>query len=398
MRKIKTQVVLAATTEEQAADTDNEIDTWHEIKFNNENRRILMSIKTKPFIILAGTSGTGKSRLARMIAYKCCTDQLKHENGSPDNFLMLRVKPDWKDPSELIGYRIKVGEKVLYFITEFLLFLVKAWHYTDIPFILCLDEMNLSSVEHYFADFLSIIESRQFFGASVISDPFLSRNDIALHTNGDDTFWERLGIESDDALKQKFIADGITIPPNLIVIGTINNDDRAEYINKRVFDRAITIIMNGMDVRRSLDVDSTDLTYPVQYLPSEYLIGKISEGSQAYRHDNELGDKVITVLEDLSDIVLGTSLQFAYRVRNEILIYCYYNSQLKNKPPNWLEICLDEMILTKVLTKFSGKLIDNEVMFNQLIEFAIKYPRSQRKVMEIKNRYNVDRSYASFLE
>ncbi len=109
--------------------------------------------------MLAGISGTGKSRLARTVAFKSCA--LKElQQDKPGNYLIVQVKPNWHDSTELLGYESRITGKPEYILTPFIRFLVKAWKYPEIPFILCLDEMNLAPVEQYFAEYLSAIESR----------------------------------------------------------------------------------------------------------------------------------------------------------------------------------------------------------------------------------------------
>ena len=125
--------------------------------------RTLVSIKTKPFIILAGLSGTGKSRLVRTLAYQfnnIAADKTVGKN-PPTNFQLVKVKPNWHDSSELLGYESRISGKDRYVVTDFIRFIVKAWQHPNTPFFLCLDEMNLAPVEQYFAEYLSAIETRR---------------------------------------------------------------------------------------------------------------------------------------------------------------------------------------------------------------------------------------------
>lgn len=97
-------------------------------KENNQyDMNILTAIKTKPFILLAGISGTGKSRLVRTLAYKTCSkEELRNDPKKPGNFELIPVRPNWHDSSELMGYVSRInGEK--YITTSFLKFIAKAW-------------------------------------------------------------------------------------------------------------------------------------------------------------------------------------------------------------------------------------------------------------------------------
>ena len=139
----------------------------------------LAAIRTKPFILLAGISGTGKSRIVRQLARGCCpekdggaNDHPLRDEQKPGNFELIPVRPNWHDSTELMGYVTRITEtgKPKYVLTPFVRFLVKAWLHKDVPFFLCLDEMNLAPVEQYFAEYLSKIESRKLSGGDIVTD------------------------------------------------------------------------------------------------------------------------------------------------------------------------------------------------------------------------------------
>ena len=139
---------------------------------------ILAAIRTKPFILLAGISGTGKSRIVRQLARGCCPEKkdgqphpLRDEQ-KPGNYELIPVRPNWHDSTELMGYvtRITGTNTPKYVLTPFVKFLVKAWLHKDVPFFLCLDEMNLAPVEQYFAEYLSKIETRKLSGGDIVTD------------------------------------------------------------------------------------------------------------------------------------------------------------------------------------------------------------------------------------
>ncbi len=147
------------------------------ISFEHPYRRELCAIKTKPFIIVAGISGTGKSRLVRTLAYKTCFLKNLQNDNRPGNFELIKVKPNWHDTSELIGYVSRINGPS-YVVPSFLKFIIKAWRYPQIPFFVCLDEMNLAPVEQYFAEYLSLIETRQLRNGQVYSDALLRGEDF----------------------------------------------------------------------------------------------------------------------------------------------------------------------------------------------------------------------------
>ena len=135
----------------------------------------LSALRAKPFMLLAGISGTGKSRIVRKLAQATVTEELQRAEGyigddfandrwklhSPANFELIQVKPNWHSSMDVVGYLSNIPSPH-YVFTPFIEFVAKAWRHQDVPFFLCLDEMNLAPVEEYFAEFLSAIESRSF--------------------------------------------------------------------------------------------------------------------------------------------------------------------------------------------------------------------------------------------
>ncbi|MCQ2290231.1 MAG: NgoFVII family restriction endonuclease [Muribaculaceae bacterium] len=171
-------------------------------KSNSDYRRYIAAIKSKPFLLLAGISGTGKSRIVRELARACWeVGSKEYEDHKPRNFEMVQVKPNWHDSSELIGYVSRIdGEKFV--AGDFLKFVAKAWEEPGVPYFLCLDEMNLAPVEQYFAEYLSVVESRKNKDGVVVTDPLLKKSK-------DD--WYRVltsELTEDDELRTQFLNDG----------------------------------------------------------------------------------------------------------------------------------------------------------------------------------------------
>jgi hypothetical protein len=127
-------------------------------------RFYLTAIRTKPFILLAGISGTGKSRIVRKLAQATddidtfMNDEDRWKCSRPTNFELIQVKPNWHNSMDVVGFQSNIPIPH-YEFTPFVDFVVKAWCHENTPFFLCLDEMNLAPVEEYFAEFLSAIES-----------------------------------------------------------------------------------------------------------------------------------------------------------------------------------------------------------------------------------------------
>jgi len=307
---------------------------------------ILNAIKTKPFILLAGISGTGKSRLVRTLAFQTCSkEDLRTDPKKPGNFELIPVRPNWHDSTELMGYISRInGEK--YITTSFLKFIAKAWRNPDTPFFLCLDEMNLAPVEQYFAEYLSIIETRQVKEDTVVTDYLISRSGF----ENKDLYQELLrDLSLDD---QPQFAGGIGIPANLVVIGTVNMDETTHSFSRKVLDRAMTFELNDVDLLTGLDNSSNDWDYPSSFIELNSVTGNYTAGNEVVNLYPE-SKRVIEFLQNINKQLEGTPFKIAYRVRDEFLIYCYYASLNKAKS-NWLNKALDEMTSMKILSRIEG--------------------------------------------
>lgn len=356
-------------------------------KPNTHNEmNILTAIKTKPFILLAGISGTGKSRLVRTLAYKTCNkEDLRNDKKKPGNFELIPVRPNWHDSSELMGYVSRInGEK--YIITSFLKFIAKAWKHLDIPFFLCLDEMNLAPVEQYFAEYLSIIETRQVQNGQIVTDVLISK---ASFENPELYTKLLLGLD----LEQEEFPDGISIPSNLVVIGTVNMDETTHSFSRKVLDRAMTFEMNNVDLNAGLDLAQNDWSYPLTYISSNQVLGEYTAGAEVVNEFNESRD-VIEFLIKINTELEGTPFKIAYRVRDEFLIYCYYASL--NPIENWLANALDEMTSMKILSRIEGDETKTGSVLNNLQRIlTVDYKKSNAKIKEMEARLQSN-GYTSF--
>ena len=169
----------------------------------------------------------------------------------PRNFEMVQVKPNWHDSSELIGYVSRINGTPEYVVGDFLKFVARAWEnwMSDDrkPYFMCLDEMNLAPVEQYFAEYLILAESRKVGDDGyAVSDPIVKRD-----AEGMDSLLKKLAWEKQN-LNDMFERDGICLPPNLIVVGTVNMDETTFSFSRKVLDRAMTIEMNEVDLRGGL--------------------------------------------------------------------------------------------------------------------------------------------------
>ena len=338
-------------------------------------RPYITAIKSKPFLLLAGISGTGKSRIVRELARACWeegTDEYKAQK--PKNFQMVQVKPNWHDSSDLIGYVSRVSGKAEYVAGEFLKFIAKAWEDTETPYFLCLDEMNLAPVEQYFAEYLSVIESRKSHeDGTVTTDPILEKADEEWYFN------LTASLTSDEDIRKQFNEEGISIPQNLIVVGTVNMDETTFSFSRKVLDRAMTIEMNEVDLHGGL----TKRHESIGKLSNAELVGSAVEGVDVYNDYTNVCDIALGYLQKVNDVLEGTPFKVAYRTRNEFLLYVVNNlPYCKDENGNDLERgyviarALDEITSMKVLsriegddTKVSDELLDN---LSKAIEDGLK--------------------------
>ena len=320
---------------------------------NNSYRPYITAIKSKPFLLLAGISGTGKSRIVRELARACWDEGTEEYNAQkPKNFQMVQVKPNWHDSSDLIGYISRVSGKAEYVAGDFLRFVAKAWEDKDTPYFLCLDEMNLAPVEQYFAEYLSVVESRKSHeDGTVTTDPILEKIDEEWYFN------LTASLTTDENVRKQFNESGISIPQNLIVVGTVNMDETTFSFSRKVLDRAMTIEMNDVDLHGGL----TERNEKIGKLGKAELIGNAVEGVDVYADNKEVCETVLTYLDTVNAVLNGTPFKVAYRTRNEFLLYVVNNLPY-NKDENDAELeqgyvvarALDEITSMKVLSRIEG--------------------------------------------
>jgi hypothetical protein len=318
-----------------------------------------LAVRTKPFVLLAGISGTGKSILARRFAEAC-------------GFLapLIAVRPDWSDPSELLGYRDLEGSFVP---GRLIRHLVAAAERTDRPYFVILDEMNLARVEHYFADLLSVMETRRVVGDRIVTDT------LDLDIGPDTNF--RCDAEFAVRLKNLLADRGLAVPPILCVIGTVNMDESTHPFSKKVLDRAMTLEFVTADLRAvpvrkeppaSLSVRSGDLDAPYLSL------------SQVYLGKEALFQPAIDLLVELNGILTQASMQVGYRTRDEVCLFLAHNAEQRLLDA---QDALDLALYHKVLPRLQGGEEVRELLkaVHQLLSRG-GLPRCVRKIDEMQQR------------
>lgn len=271
-----------------------------------------LSLKSKPFVILAGTSGTGKTKLVKLFA-----------EAIGANYKLVSVRPDWSDSSDLFGHVNLKNEFVPGAIIDYV---KRAELDSGNPYFLCLDEMNLARVEYYLSDFLSIIETRHRSGNGIVTDEIIL----------------------DKVAEKKY--GKVILPDNLYVIGTVNMDETTFPFSKKVLDRANTIEFSYVDLVPNFEEehDSIDpVSQKNDFLVTEYITLKTDIDGK----DRELIVKVCEELQDINMILQKANAHVGYRVRDEIVFYMLNNNnaELLN-----YEEAFDFEIMQKILPRIQG--------------------------------------------
>lgn len=385
---------------------DKEAPSQEEKNFVKSNTNKFSSyytaFRTKPFMLLAGISGTGKSRIVREFAFKSCPKELQDKDGTePGNYCMIEVKPNWHDSTELLGYWSNLNKR--YMFTKFAKFLVKAKMYPNVPFFVCLDEMNLAPVEQYFAEFLSVLETRKAIkdeeGNTIIKSGVLidkeyfrsigkvgkdeKEQGFATCKNDRDIYMKLFDIVDEEKMnaipenKETSLLDtGLTLPENVLVIGTVNMDDTTHQFSRKVIDRAMTIEMNG-GALTDIFSDKDDLAYRENPLSMDDLRAKYVSAKEVIKNctaitknedilkyiKGETENGLPQRLEEINKALYGTPFMVSYRVMNELTIYLavLLDKAEEDGQEISLEVCkqlantaIDKILLMKILPRVEG--------------------------------------------
>ncbi|MDP4145788.1 MAG: DUF3578 domain-containing protein [Bacillota bacterium] len=298
-----------------------------------------LSLKTKPFVILAGISGTGKSRLVKLFSEAI--------NGK---YFSISVKPDWNDNTELFGYKNINDEFIPGKLTEIIAEASKAEN-SNKPYFICLDEMNLARVEYYLSEYLSLIESRDFDEDKVIKTDMLFPKGY-------------LDVENEYS--------SLIIPDNVYIIGTVNMDDTTFAFSRKVLDRANTIEFSevnldildfNMEECHSVKVDNGLLKS--KFINIKHALAANKDYVQA------INEKIIAI----NNILGMGNKQFGYRVRDEIVFY-----MLENKINGLLdeEVAFDYQIMQKVLPTITG----SEIVIRDILIQLYNYCNPGQEIVE----------------
>ncbi len=338
-------------------------------------KRLAYSLMAKPFVILSGLAGSGKTQLALAFA-KCLSENIKEQ------VCTVSIGADWTNREPLLGYPNALN-KDEYVKPEsgVLQLLMRANEDPDKPYFLILDEMNLSVVERYFADFLSAMES----GEKI-------------------KLWDGNENEEDE---NKYVPAEIHLPKNVFIIGTINVDETTYMFSPKVLDRANVIEFKiAADEMEDYLGKKVNINLEQAYSAcADMAVDFVTKAKSQVEKDEKNKDVLLSFFKELKEV----NAEFGYRTVNEISRYLHFaDGDLED------DSAIDTAILQKLLPKLHGsakklkkvlepmwklclndgvtKVIDAE--FNAT---DFKYPESAEKIQRMYNAV-VDNGFTSFAE
>lgn len=418
--------------------TKTTIPTIEKSYLDDEEYSYIAAIKTKPFLILGGFSGTGKSQKVKELAFATCPCDgvLNVSETSPGNYLLVSVKPNWHDATDITGFRSSVNKN--YYVTDFMRFLVKAKQYEEqhVPFFVCLDEMNLAPVEEYFADFLSVIESRKrradgkivtdaIIPASVFNDTDYAADfnifmKMGLELTNPD--WKADDVSALDAeeLAQAFVRqdiveelkrDGLTIPSNVIIIGTVNMDDTTNSFSRKVIDRAMTFETIVGTFEEDYFENDVALNYVKNPRKGELFLSDEVRATQMLDEGRFTLTKkeqtaILDFINGINEDLEGSPFKISYRILNETILLYRSKKRIAEimeaeggfeegvEFDTDLNTIFDEILMQKVLPRIEG---DYEKCNKCLTKLSTRaadndWLKSSKKIEFMIKRFGTDKS------
>lgn len=341
-------------------------------------RRFVSSLTTKRFLVLTGLSGSGKTKVAEAFAGWICdypTSNLQSK--------VIAVGADWTSNENLLGYAdaLKENNYRLPIGGSLELFLRAADDPTK-PYFLILDEMNLSHVERYFADFLSAMES--------------ASGNISLHG-------------SSDALSAggTVVPSSIKLPDNVFIVGTVNVDETTYMFSPKVLDRA-----NVIEFRASADQMAAFLDNPAP-INLDSLTAKGTGFASSFVNrtredttlvgivDGENGEIATRLKNDLIEIfspLAEVGAEFGFRTAKEIARFVAIHRELSGDDWNYVD-ALDAQVVQKLMPKLHGSARKLDAVLKALHKFASEknLPLTKEKVERMQERLKRD-GFTSFAE
>lgn len=341
--------------------------------------RFIAALIAKPFVILTGLSGAGKTRLVQAFAQWLCETE--------DQFCLVSVGADWTNREPLLGFpnALEPGQ---YIKPEsgVVDLLISAETNSHTPYFLILDEMNLSHVERYFADFLSRMES---------GEP------IRLHNGAVGTVPAR-----------------VQVPANLFIVGTVNIDETTYMFSPKVLDRASVIEFSiSREEMQTFLKSGSKLNAGNLVAAGTTAAEAFVEMARNIVRESPVREQLSSELLALFEILKPAGAEFGYRSAAEIMRFAAVVNQLG---ANWaLQKVMDAALMQKLLPKIYGSrrklepvlkalgrrcLVNPDLLDDYLAgkkdlsgPQAVHYPAALEKIRRIY-RNLIDHGFASFAE
>lgn len=285
------------------------------LSYTKENiAEFLSGLASTRLLILEGMSGTGKTSLPKIF-----TEAIF------GNCNIVEVESSWKDKNELIGYYNEFSKK--FTPKKFTTSLYQASFQDDEITLIVLDEMNLSRIEYYFSDFLSLMEAEE------------DKREIKLLNtpikNGDNEY--------------KHLIDSTTlkVPRNIWFIGTANKDESTFEISDKVYDRASTMIFN----KRAPKVKSYTDPISQKFLKYSDLVNLFEDAKNQYQIDIES----LTVVKEAEKLLAPYNISFGNRILKQMEIYVSVYTAIFDGDENKTFEALESILLSKVVKKLEYK-------------------------------------------
>ena len=287
-----------------------------------EITNFFLCLQAKPFVILSGVSGTGKSRMPRLVC-----------EAIGAAYRLIPVKPNWTDNSDLMGYRNVIDGR---FVGGPLLDAIgAALNEPGRPHFVVLDEMNLAHVEHYLSDLLSLMETRRRDADNCVVTDTLPLGFAEGEGQGD----MRLGWH---------------LPWNLFLVGTVNVDETTHPFSRKVLDRAYAIDQDQVDLTSfGAWVRRAGEHVPPQGAGVLFLDRPLAVG-EVFADDPDFFRQIAEELAAVNVFLRPAGLHFAYRVRDEISLYMWAWRRHRLDGFMSRDEAFDFCLLQKVLPRCQG--------------------------------------------
>ena len=292
----------------------------------------ITAARTKPFVILAGISGTGKTKLPRLVA-----------EATGAHLRRIAVRPDWTDSSELLGYERLDGTFVP---GELLQIAREAIENPTQHFFALLDEMNVARVEYYLAEVLSHIEER-------VKMPDGRLGSAPLAPAATDPEWA-----------------SVHLPGNLCIVGSVNMDETTFGFSRKVLDRSFVIEFSTVSLSMINAIGETTQANP--WNVEHWQPAALSLGEHPLRDHQDVG-RAITALEMINQALTPVQMQVGFRVRDEVVMFVLGAQNCAESFVSEDEAVIDPLDLAismKVLPRIQGSGVAVRTALERMREWA----------------------------